>query len=59
MNGFEFANKALSIKGYALDSIIKLTDGAEVDWLEFKAAIKDQNAKETGKATNTISYFTY
>ena len=49
MNGFEFANKALSIKGYALDSIIKLTDGAEVDWLEFKAAIKDQNAKETGK----------
>lgn len=50
MNGFEFANKALSIKGYALDSIIKLTDGAEVDWLEFKAAIKDQNAKETGKA---------
>ena len=49
MNGFEFANKALSIKGYALDSIIKLTDGAEVDWLEFKAVIKDQNAKETGK----------
>lgn len=50
MNGFEFANEALSVKNYELDTIIKLTDGAEVDWLEFKAAIKGQNAKETSES---------
>ena len=49
MNGFEFANEALSIKGYELDSIIEITDGLEVDWLEFKAAIKPQGSQEAAK----------
>ena len=46
MNGFEFAGEALSIKEYKLDSIIELADSSEVDWLEFKAAIKAQNSAE-------------
>lgn len=49
MNGFEFANEALAIKEYELDSIIELSHGSEVDWLEFKAAIKAQNSEEATK----------
>ncbi|MBA4500862.1 NACHT domain-containing protein [Marinobacterium marinum] len=49
MNGFEFANEALSIKGYELDSIIEITEGEEVDWLEFKAAIQPQDSDEASK----------
>jgi len=46
MNGFEFVNEALSIKGNALDAIVALSDNSEVDWLEFKAAITAQSPKE-------------
>ncbi|MET0066543.1 MAG: RNA-binding domain-containing protein [Candidatus Thiodiazotropha sp.] len=46
MNGFEFINEALSIKGNELDSIIAITDGLEVDWLEFKAAIKAKDSEK-------------
>lgn len=46
MNGFEFINEALSIKENELDSIIAITGGLEVDWLEFKAAIKAKDSAE-------------
>lgn len=55
MNGFEFVNEALSIRRYELDAIIELTGGLEVDWLEFKAAIKPQHFQEAA-ASNEADY---
>lgn len=55
MNGFEFVSKALSLTGYELDSIVKLCGGSEVDWLEFKAAIKAQSLEEAA-ASNDADY---
>ena len=46
MNGFEFASEALSLKKYELDAIVNLTEKSEVDWLEYKAAIRPQNPQE-------------
>jgi predicted HTH transcriptional regulator len=46
MNGFEFAKQALLIMDYELDQIVELTDTSEVDWLEFKAAIKAENSED-------------
>jgi hypothetical protein len=46
MDGFEFASEALSLKRYELDIIVDLTEKSEVDWLEFKAAIRPQNPQE-------------
>ena len=52
MNGFEFSKEALSITAYELDKIVAITDASEVDWLEFKAAIKAQNSEEDEKAND-------
>ena len=50
MNAFEFINQALAIKNNELDSIINLTEGSEVDWLEFKAAIRAQSPQEDAES---------
>lgn len=50
MNAFEFINQALAIKNNELDSIINLTEGGEVDWLEFKAAIRAQSPQEDAES---------
>ncbi len=55
MNGFEFVSTALSIKGYELDSIVDLVKMSEVDWLEFKAAIKPQSSDEAA-GSNDADY---
>lgn len=57
MNGFEFVSEALSIKGYELDTIVELSEKSEVDWLEFKAAIKPQNPQEAADSNDADYIF--
>jgi len=53
----EFVSKALALTGYKLDSIIELSGGLEVDWLEFKAAIKAQNPEEAASSNDADFIF--
>ena len=57
MDGFEFASEALSLKRYELDTIVDLTEKSEVDWLEFKAAIKPQNPQEAADSNDADYIF--
>ena len=57
MNGFEFASEALSLKRYELDTIVDLTEKSEVDWLEFKAAIRPQNPQEASDSNDADYIF--
>ncbi|TGD72186.1 NACHT domain-containing protein [Mangrovimicrobium sediminis] len=57
MNAFEFVNQALDIKNNELDAILQLTEGSEVDWLEFKAAIKAQNPQEAAESNDADYVF--
>ena len=55
MNGYEYVEKIISKTNYDVGPLINLTDGFETDWLEFKAAICQQEGAPDTK-TNKWDY---
>ncbi len=45
MNGYEFVEKIIGQTNYDVGPLIKLTDGIETEWLEFKAATIPENGQ--------------